>query len=241
MNGYPVTQQALVLSPHPDDESLGCGGTLKLISTSGGIFDVLYMTRGERGFFPGMDASDEARLELSRVRGEEAMRACRILGAHEVMFAEGRDGALGQQPQLAETILALLQSRPYLSVFCPWPHDGHADHAATYLLLHRALQALGREIDIWLYEVWTPLTPNMCIAIDQTMDAKMEAFAQHKSQAALLNYAEAFRGLAMYRGLNRPPSRFAEAFYTCSSGSLLRHEGLPWAAPCQRGGVNVHQ
>ena len=109
-----------------------------------------------------------------------------------------------------------------------WPYDAHTDHAATYAMLHEALRHYHRDIDVWLYEIWSPLKHNICIAIDTAMDVKMAAFRAHESQAAMLNYAEAFHGLARYRSLFCPPARFAEAFFNCDRVMLLNHENIPW-------------
>lgn len=223
-----VVQTVLVLSPHPDDESLGCGGTLKLISSSGGQVDVVYMTRGRMGVEPGARATTEVQEDLAKRRTAEAEEACRILGASSVTFLEGHDTKLPTQPHLAQDILKLLVVKPYHSVFCPWPKDGHSDHMATYQLLHWALRQYGRDIDVWLYEVWTPLEPNIAIAIDTTIEAKIQAIRAHQSQLAVIDYEAAFRGLAAYRSLNCPSAKYAEAFFTCDSLSLLKGEDLPW-------------
>ncbi|HWE02848.1 MAG TPA: PIG-L deacetylase family protein [Tepidisphaeraceae bacterium] len=221
-------QRALVLSPHPDDESLGCGGTIKLITASGGQVDVIYSTSGENGFFPGDIPTPEACRRMAARRESEARQACSLLGVREVSFLHGRDRNLGSQPELYEPILDALSRKDYRSVFCPWPYDSHADHTATYGLLHEALRRCAKKLDVWLYEVWSPLRFNICLAIDSTIDAKMQALRAHESQIALLNYADAFHGLARYRSLFCPPARYAEAFFNCDSAALLNHEGIPW-------------
>jgi N-acetylglucosamine malate deacetylase 1 len=229
--------RTLVLSPHPDDESLACGGTLKLITSGGGPVDILYMTSGERGFFPNVQPTPDQMTEMAARRQVEARGACRILGVEKVAFLPGPDGMVQAHPELAEPVLAAFKAHHYRSVFCPWPFDGHPDHAATYWIMHSALARYAQEMEVWLYEVWTPLAANRFICIDSTIDAKMEAFKAHASQSSLLNYAEAFRGLARYRSLFCPPARYAEAFYNCDSSRLLKQEGLPWGSavlPAQR-------
>lgn len=223
-------QNVLVLSPHPDDESLGCGGTLKLISSSGGQVDVLYMTRGEMGLEPGASASRPKCEELAQRRVEEARRACQVLGVRNIAFLNGRDAHLHAQRELAADVVTALRAQDYSSVFCPWPGDDHPDHAATYCILHQALQACGKELIVWLYEVWAPLPPNMAIAIDATMEAKLEAIRAHESQVASIDYARAFVALAQYRSLRCPPARYAEVFFSCDSAALLAGEDLPWPA-----------
>jgi LmbE family N-acetylglucosaminyl deacetylase len=226
--GMQSVQTALVLSPHPDDESLGCGGTIKLISSSGGQVDVVYMTRGRMGVEPGARATPDVQEGLAKRRTAEAEEACRILGVNSVTFLEGRDTRLATQPQLAQDILRLLLAKPYHSIFCPWPRDSHTDHMATYQLLHWALRQYNQDIDVWLYEVWAPLEPNIAIAIDTTIEAKIQAIRAHQSQMAVVDYETAFRGLAAYRSLNCPSAKYAEAFFTCDSLSLLKGQDLPW-------------
>jgi LmbE family N-acetylglucosaminyl deacetylase len=201
---------------------------LKLITDAGGQVDVLYMTSGEKGLYPGVAPSPEQRHALAERRQVEARQACKILGARKVAFLPGADGSVHTQPQLAEPILAALMADTYRSVFCPWPRDGHTDHAATYTLLHAALTRFSKELDVFLYEVWTPMPANMYIAIDRTIAPKLEAFRAHQSQAQLLNYTRAFEGLARYRSLFCPPASFAEAFYHCEKSVLLASRGLPW-------------
>jgi len=233
-NGKPRT---LVLAPHPDDESLACGGTVKLITSGGGAVDILYMTKGERGFFPNVQPSQSQMMELAARRQAEAREACRILGIEKIAFLLGPDGMVHAHPELAEPILAAFVAHHYRIVFCPWPFDGHPDHAATYALLHNVLARYAQEVEVWLYEVWTPVPANRFICIDSTIAVKMEAFNAHTSQSSMLNYEDAFTGLARYRSLFCPPARYAEAFYNCDSGTLLRQEGLPWGRtflPSQR-------
>lgn len=224
-------QNVLVLAPHPDDESLGCGGTLRRISADGGRVDVLFMTRGQRGLEPGSPTSQPVEQDLAERRTAEAEAACRLLGARTATFLSGRDGQLNTQSELSTEILTRLTAVEYQSVFCPWPGDAHRDHAATYRWLHRALRRYPREICIWLYEVWTPQTPNLILPIDGTIEAKIAAIHAHRSQVALFDYAGAFRALARYRSLLCPSACYAEAFFTCDRSSLLEDADLPWLHP----------
>lgn len=205
-------QKVLVLAPHPDDEALGCGGTIKLITSSGGTVDVAYLTRGELGVEPGGRPPVEAQDELARRRAAEAEASCAILGVRRAIFLDGRDTQLGRNPDLWRLVAAALEADEYRSVYAPWKDDGHADHTATFELLLAALRNKPREIDVWLYEVWNPLVSNMVIPIDATIEAKLEAIRAHKSQMATMDYARAFRALAEYRSLFCPPSKYAEAF-----------------------------
>jgi LmbE family N-acetylglucosaminyl deacetylase len=214
-------QRALVLSPHPDDESFGCGGIIKRMTAAGGQVDVAFLTRGELGNERGL-ATHCPQSDLAARRTAEAREACRILGVHEVIFLNGRDGYLQHQPELHQEILSLLQSDFYRTVFGPGPNDNHPDHQATFQMLTAALSRCQRDVDVWLYEVWSPLTPNMVVPIDQTMEAKEAAMRAHQSQTELADYVSAFRGLAQYRSLWFPTSTYAEAFLTCQVAELTQ-------------------
>jgi len=215
-----ANQAVLVLAPHPDDETFGCGGTIKHMTSFGTTVDVAFMTRGENGFESTGQAQPAAQLQLATRREGEARQACRILGVSQTWFLNGSDGRLLQQPEMAPVIARLLNQGNYQRVFCPWVEEAHDDHRATFQWLCHALTLAPRAMDVWLYEVWTPLKPNMVLPIDATVEAKQHAIDVYRSQLDVLDYRAGFMGLSAYRGLFCSPSRYAEAFITCDSSSL---------------------
>jgi LmbE family N-acetylglucosaminyl deacetylase len=219
--------EVLVLAPHPDDESLGCGGTLCLLSQAGAAVDVVFLTRGENGVPVPQDHSERAQARLADTRESEARAACEILGVRGVEFLAGIDGGLSNQPHLAHSVAGLLREHKYRRVFAPWQGEAHPDHVATFRLLQRALHDAEVAPAIWLYEVWTPLTPTDYVPIDATIDAKRAAIEKHQSQLACLDYLAAFMGLAAYRALACAPARYAEAFLAVDTSTLLSMEACP--------------
>jgi N-acetylglucosamine malate deacetylase 1 len=211
----------LVLAPHPDDETFGCGGTLRMLTEGGVTVDVAFLTRGEQGLEAGAAASVEASRQMAEVRSREARAACDVLGVRNVMFLNGRDTRLNEEPELAATIADLLLTGDYQRVFCPWPHDAHDDHRATFSLLREAIAIRQTERSFWLYEVWKPLPANTFVPIDRTMAAKQLAIEQYQSQLSQLNYREGFIGLAAYRSLFCPASSYAEAFLVCDASEIV--------------------
>jgi len=211
----------LVLAPHPDDETFGCGGTMRLLAESGVAVDVAFLTRGELGQEAGFGASLEARRETAECRTREARAACDVLGVREVLFLDGADSRLADQPQLATSIANTLEAGGYQRVFCPWQHDSHEDHRATFALLRRAVEMQPAVTQFWLYEVWKPLPATTFVPIDRTLATKRLAIEQYQSQLTQLNYREAFLGLAAYRSLFCPSSKFAEAFLVCDRHELF--------------------
>jgi N-acetylglucosamine malate deacetylase 1 len=212
----------LVLAPHPDDETFGCGGTIRMLTDSGIAVDVAFLTRGEQGLDGGPPVGPAESQALGDVRMNEAHAACGVLGVRKVTFLGGCDTRLGEQPELAGSIAQLLQSDDYQRVFCPWPHDAHDDHKATFTLLRRAVGSRTSATGFWLYEVWKPLPANTFVPIDHTLPAKREAIEQYQSQLCQLNYREGFLGLAAYRSLFCPASSYAEAFLVCDHRELMQ-------------------
>ena len=133
----------------------------------------------------------------------------------------GADTHLAEQPQMAGAIAQLFRQESYERVFSPWPGDAHADHIATFQLVQRAARDQSAPPQFWLYEVWKPLAANTFVPIDRTVEVKRHAIEQYGSQLSQLNYREGFLGLAAYRSLFCPSSKYAEAFLVCDRAELL--------------------
>ena len=80
--------RVLVISPHPDDESIGCGGTLRKHALDGDSVHVIFLTSGERG---GHGRSLE---ETARIREQEAKTAASVLGVKHFEFWREPDSGL---------------------------------------------------------------------------------------------------------------------------------------------------
>jgi LmbE family N-acetylglucosaminyl deacetylase len=208
----------VVVAPHPDDESLGCGGTIKHLTLSDVPVDVIFMTRGELGLAAPADATTERKESLAVTRSDEAAAACKVLGVRHVHFLGGADSHVAEQTALVGSLAEVLAMEPYQRVFCPGPGEAHPDHRAALEFTRTALAHNATAVDLWLYEVWTPLEPNTYVPIGGTIEYKRAAIECHRSQLELLDYTAAFIGLAAYRALFCRGARYAEAFKVCPAG-----------------------
>jgi len=118
---------------HPDDESLGMGGTLAKYASEGIETYLLTATRGEKGWYggekeyPGIEA-------LGKIREAELLCASETLGIREVHFMDYIDGDLDQSPNaeaVGRIVPHLRRIRPDVVItFAPDGAYGHPDHIA---------------------------------------------------------------------------------------------------------------
>ena len=209
----------LVIAAHPDDEAIGCGGSIILHARAGDEVHSLFLTSGEQG--RGGDDPEET----GRMREREVAIASQTLGTKGYSFArfpdgtlgkERREGALTEEGVIASDIIRLRPER----IFCPQRFDAHPDHLAAYMATRAALErvrSLERverwRIDLMEYEVWTPMMePNSMQNIGAVLGDKLAAIRAHRSQCERQRFDMAAYGLAMYRGEMSQVGVFAEAF-----------------------------
>ena len=125
-------QRVLVISPHPDDESFGCGGTIREHVTQGASVRVVFLTSGEKG---GHGRNVD---ETIRMRESEARAAAKILGVDAIEFWREPDGALRSTNGIVERLRDTFREwRPQL-VYVPHAREMHPDHRAACRLVRRA-------------------------------------------------------------------------------------------------------
>jgi LmbE family N-acetylglucosaminyl deacetylase len=123
----------LAVFAHPDDESLGLGGTLARYGAEGVETFVVTATRGERGrFFDNSNRPDDD--EVGRVREGELRAACAELGVRDVALLGYRDGDLDRadpREAVASIVAEMRRIRADVVVtFGPDGAYGHPDHVA---------------------------------------------------------------------------------------------------------------
>jgi LmbE family N-acetylglucosaminyl deacetylase len=192
----------LVVAPHPDDESLGCGGTVARLRQADVPVHVLMVSDGTMSH-PHSPTYPAARLRA--VREAETIEALRRLGvsAEDVTFLRQPDArvATPEQPEF-DNVVALIvdvlaRVRPG-AVLLPWRRDPHRDHRAVWQLTDAALTQLPDrprrlEYMVWLWERADPADwprPGEVRAwqvdIGSVLAVKKEAIAAHQSQVTRL-------------------------------------------------------
>lgn len=201
--------RALVLAPHPDDDVLGCGGTIARIASSGGSVEVAIVTRGQAPRF------DSVQVDAVRAEAEQAHR---VLGVSRSHFLDLPAAALDGLPQadLNHEIGKIIAHVRPDTLFVPFVGDLHLDHRLVFEAALVAARPRGNTYPVrilayetvsetnWAAPTLTPaFQPNIFIEIADQLEAKLAAFSCFASQIRAFpdeRSLETLRALALVRG-----------------------------------------
>lgn len=211
----PEGKKILVLSPHPDDDVLGCGGSLALYPKEVEI-TVLYFSDGSRGTIDRH--KDKGLIEI---RHKEAEKAGRILGVKRQIFLDLPDLEFKPEKESVLKLASILKEIEPDSIYLPFFLDGHRDHREVSIFLTSACNGYKKEPKLYTFGIWTPPPPNLLVDISPVVKKKKEAILAHKSQLKNRNYLKAIFGLNQYFGNLYNAGQYAEGFWACSLRDYL--------------------
>jgi LmbE family N-acetylglucosaminyl deacetylase len=187
------TGRVLVLAPHPDDESLGCGGLIAALCDAKQPPLVVVLTDGT-GSHKRSDALSGRKLR--DLREAEARAALRLLGLDDpaaLIFMRLRDTAAPHQgPAFEDAVHRIAKLADRCATICaPWEHDPHCDHVAAHLIAQAVAARTG--IRHLAFPVWGWTLPaDTALAAQKVagwrldvaayLQAKQAAIAAHRSQ-----------------------------------------------------------
>lgn len=214
--------KCLIIAPHPDDEVLGCGGTIKKMTSLNIEVWILIISRGKKGIYP------EERIINVR---KEAVKAHKILGVTETKFFDypAPELDLISISELSCAIFAVIDEFKPDTVFLPHRGDIHHDHRAIFnagLVASRPINGCSVR-NVFTYETlseteWAPpfgddaFIPHMFVDISEEFNAKIEAMKCYVSQLRDFpspRSLKSLEALANHRG-STVNVTFAEAFMT---------------------------
>ncbi|MCX6809603.1 MAG: PIG-L family deacetylase [Candidatus Berkelbacteria bacterium] len=213
----PESGRVLVLAPHPDDDVMGCGGTLKLHADQGDEVKIVYLTDGSSGFPENFRPSSAEKVKMAKDREDEAKKAAAVLGVGDLVFLKYKDGSLSPNSNNVKYITQLIKDYEPSIIYIPSFLDTNSDHFETAKILSESLRRITNTFKINSYEVWSPIFANLLINIDKSVESKEEALSKHKTQLKSRSYVEAILGLNKYRAQMFGHGKFAEAFFACNS------------------------
>jgi LmbE family N-acetylglucosaminyl deacetylase len=183
---------------HPDDPESGCGGTLEKLIIAGHDITIIYLTTGEAGI-PGTSNNDAA-----RIRKQEAVNACKVLGAKPV-FAGQVDGDTVVNNDTLKHLQTLIANEKPDLVFTHWPIDSHKDHQCASLLTIQTWVRAESKFMLYFFEVCAGeqtmgFHPTDFVDITDTEEIKRKSVYCHTSQDPPGIYACGHTSMEDFRG-----------------------------------------
>jgi len=217
----------LVVVAHPDDEVLGCGGTIAKRTNEGDEVKVLFIADGVSS---RLAVTNDDFNEVVKQRRDAAKQACLILGVSDIKFSNFPDNQLDTVSLL--NIVRTVEKE--ILEFEPdeiWTHhsgDLNIDHRVTFQAVVTAARPLpgSKIVNLQTFEIlssteWQPSSssfetfrPNLFIDISEFLDLKLKAIDTYHMEMHLFPHPRSNQGieiLARSRGMSAG-SEAAEAF-----------------------------
>ena len=214
-------KRILVVAPHPDDETLGVGGTIAKYAAAGDVVFVLVVS----GHLPPLYSRENYDKTLM-----ESNSAFELLGVAKSKFLEIPATMIGDQPlhEVNGRILKIVNEFNPQIVFCPYP-DRHVDHRLVFDSVMVATRPVGVGKDIQIVAAYETLSethwnaphiepnfiPNWTVDISKHFEKKLDGLRCYKSQISELpgpRSIQAAEALAKFRG-TQAGFGFGEGFH----------------------------
>jgi len=216
-----LVDRVLVFAAHPDDEIIGCGGTLARLSEAGKAVYVATYTYGATAA-----RSKEEQDKMKQRRKKETEVTDKILGVKErVILDKPSQGVTNDRQTYQETIRLIRYYKPDLIL--THSKDTHKDHNAIKGIVPGAAYQAAEEImekelgkrwhtpNVWLFEIIRGFGEySFCVDITNTFEKKVEAMKAQVSQQRtdfLSGLIQRITGRAVIRGADIGV-KYAEAF-----------------------------
>ncbi|WP_073026077.1 PIG-L deacetylase family protein [Lutispora thermophila] len=176
-------KRILILSPHQDDEILGCGCLIKKALEDKGVVKCIFMTDGSQSL--SHELTPQALAELRKV---EAIELAKNMGMEEPVFLDCPDGSLEpNDDEVVKKVAHVIEDYKPDMVFVPYFLDGHKDHTAVSGILIASVKLLQKhkEFETYCYEVNSPISVyGVTHYVDCTgyFKAKRDALEFYRSQ-----------------------------------------------------------
>jgi N-acetylglucosamine malate deacetylase 1 len=221
----------VVIAPHPDDDVIGCGGSIAKRVSEGSDVHLIVVIERERSFHDARMRDEDFDRETA-----DAAVALGLASVTQLRFpSRGAIDAPRLITELATTFRAL---RPTV-IYLPSTGEGDPEHALVGELAGRAIWMASEPFFPQLgpvvapsprlvlgYEVWTPMAKYQYVEdITSTLDIKLAAMRKYASQLRIRPYDRAIEGLAAYRGIMTGVGSYAEVFEVVELRTAFKSEG----------------
>jgi LmbE family N-acetylglucosaminyl deacetylase len=207
----PAPSSVLVVAAHPDDEILGCGGTMTCLAREGHEVRIAILAEGMSSRYAHREDADQQQLQHLHARAQQAADK---VGAKELVLCKLPDNRLDTVPLLdvVKTVEDLVaRFRPEI-IYTHHPGDLNVDHG----VVHRAVLTATRPMtgqcvrDVYAFEVpssteWAfqrlepSFRPNVFVDIADSLETKIAALACYDTETRKFPHPrspEALRAIA---------------------------------------------
>lgn len=208
-----IRLKILVIAAHPDDEVLGCGGTIAKLTSTGNDVCICIISEGASAQY-----SDPGFIDLRR---SSAKKAAETLGARRIRFFDFKDMKLDMVPHvdINRTIEQIIDEEHPQIIYTHSPHDINKDHRIIFESTLVAARPFRREVaELISYEIpgtyLYPFDPNYYEDITSTLEIKLAAFKNYVSeveQSPRPRSLETITAWAAVRG-SQAGLKYAESF-----------------------------
>jgi LmbE family N-acetylglucosaminyl deacetylase len=180
----------IVFAPHPDDETLACGGTIIRKIREGFDVYVIAMTDGRHSHDVTLGLSEPSPEEIAEIRAREFSQATTVLGVgpNNRILLGFEDGELRYHlAEAKERIVQILRELRPVEVYMPYRHDVNEDHRATYEIVTCTVREVDLLPKMYEYPVWNGKIlgsglKTLVIDIQKELGRKIEAISKYRSQ-----------------------------------------------------------
>ncbi|RJP27560.1 MAG: PIG-L family deacetylase [Candidatus Omnitrophota bacterium] len=201
---HPHADRILVIAPHPDDEIFGCGGALIRSVQAGSQVHIVYLTDGSH------------RSHRKETIREESRLVCQTNG-FDFTFLGWESGGIPLRDDEGVTQLAqwIETYRPEC-VFVTFLLDDHDDHRrASELLMQVISDCRWKPREIWAYQIYTTVIPNVVVNITSVIDEKKMSMQLYKNVQGERDWAHYIVGLNAFncRYISSREPFYVETFF----------------------------
>ena len=188
-----IKSRVLVLAPHPDDEVIGCGGSLEILNNQDSDIQLIYVTNGVPKKIKNFE-------EGTLIRKKEAQKLNIEKNFLNPIFFDLETRKLQYDYELKiDSLRLIIENFNPEIIFVPFVIDRVDDHIYTNKLLFKVLENLYlKKCEIFSYQVSNFINLNCYVDITKVFEKKINMMQFYKSVLKQTNYINLFKGLNLY-------------------------------------------
>lgn len=207
----PAPESVLVVAAHPDDEILGCGGTISRLAREGHEVRIAILAEGMSSRYAQREDADRQQLQHLHARAQQAADK---IGAKELVLCKLPDNRLDTVPllEVVKTVEDLVARFRPQTIYTHHPGDLNIDHGIVHRAVLTATRPMSAQsvLDVYAFEVpssteWAfqrfepSFRPNVFVDIADSLETKIAALACYDTETRPFPHprsAEALRAIA---------------------------------------------